>query len=403
MKNNKKIALAFAAAFTLSLAGTALATPNPFSDIPAKHWAYDSINKLAKAGVVSGYGDNTFKGDKTLTRYEVAVIVAKAMSNTDKIDAETKSVLDRLQMEFSSELNNLGVRVDEIEKKTDNLKFSGNIRARYDNNERNDGSKETLEKLRTRLMLTGKINDSWSYNGRLQNIQDIKTGGSEGETVLNIANVSGKIGGATLTLGRYSILPVYGMVIDDQVDGAMVSFGNKMKVDLAGYKFDSKVTNNETILMASLAYAANNKLDLAGAYYHYDDSDKNIYEAGFAYKLNKDFTVTASYTKEDVDKNDSYYTKLAYKGANKSREGSYGVYATYRDVKKGTYIAPTYDQDFISLTKDTSTGDGKGYEVAFTYTPVKNLLLTTSYTDLEGATDKTKDSQYYRAQLEFFF
>ncbi len=399
----KKPALVLITALTLSFTGYAAAAPHVFSDVPAKHWAYESVGQLARAGVVSGYGDNAFNGDKILTRYEVAVIVAKAMANMDKADADAKVVLDRLQVEFSAELNNLGVRVEAIEQKTGNLKITGNIRARYENNQRNDGSQDVLENLRTRLMLSGNINDSWQYSGRLQNVQNLRKGGSEGDTVLNIANVSGKIGDATLTLGRYSILPVYGMVIDDQVDGAMVSFGNKLKVDLAAYKFDSKLTNNEKIYMANLGYGVNKNLSVAGAYYHGDDSDRNIYEAGVNYKLNNDVSLTASYTKEDVTQNDSYYTKLAYKGANKVQKGSYGVYATYRNVKNGTYFSPTYDQDFISLTNKTGTGDGKGYEVCVTYTPVKNIMLTTSYTDLEGAVDKTKESQYYRAQLEFFF
>ena len=53
---------------------------NPFADVPAGHWAYESINKLAAAGVVEGYGDGSFRGDRLMTRYEMAQIVAKAMA-----------------------------------------------------------------------------------------------------------------------------------------------------------------------------------------------------------------------------------------------------------------------------------------------------------------------------------
>ena len=45
---------------------------NPFADVPAGHWAYESIAKLAAAGVVEGYGDDTFRGDCLMTRYEMA-------------------------------------------------------------------------------------------------------------------------------------------------------------------------------------------------------------------------------------------------------------------------------------------------------------------------------------------
>ena len=62
----------------LGVSATAFAA-NPFSDLPAGHWAYGAVAKLAAAGVVDGYPDGTFKGDKTMTRYEMAQIVAKAL------------------------------------------------------------------------------------------------------------------------------------------------------------------------------------------------------------------------------------------------------------------------------------------------------------------------------------
>ena len=74
---DKKMMLALALA--LGISGTALAA-NPFSDLPAGHWAYGAVAKLAAAGVVDGFPDGTFKGDKTMTRYEMAQIVAKALA-----------------------------------------------------------------------------------------------------------------------------------------------------------------------------------------------------------------------------------------------------------------------------------------------------------------------------------
>ncbi|MGL5513134.1 MAG: S-layer homology domain-containing protein, partial [Sporomusa sp.] len=143
-----------AAVFSLSVAGTALAAPvNPFVDVTAKHWAYDSVSKLAQAGVISGYEDNTHKGEKTMTRYEMAAIIAKAMANSDKADAELQEELEALQAEFSVELNNLGVRVDNLENKVSNIKFTGEVRARYDyqdNAREKNGSKNDSS---TRLRL----------------------------------------------------------------------------------------------------------------------------------------------------------------------------------------------------------------------------------------------------------
>ena len=66
---NKKI---FAALLTaaLTFGGENLTFANPFEDVPKNHWAYDSVEKLASAGVIEGYGDGTFLGNRNITRYE---------------------------------------------------------------------------------------------------------------------------------------------------------------------------------------------------------------------------------------------------------------------------------------------------------------------------------------------
>ncbi|MGM9519988.1 MAG: S-layer homology domain-containing protein, partial [Phascolarctobacterium sp.] len=113
-----------ALALSLGITASALAAANPFSDVPAGHWAYDSIAKLAAAGVVEGYGDTTFGGDKLMTRYEMAQIVARAMAKGANVD--------KLAAEFAGELDNLGVRVANLEKKSNNIRFWGQLRARYE-------------------------------------------------------------------------------------------------------------------------------------------------------------------------------------------------------------------------------------------------------------------------------
>jgi hypothetical protein len=119
-----KKTLVFAMAMALGVSATAFAA-NPFSDLPAGHWAYASVAKLAAAGIVDGYPDGTFKGDRTMTRYEMAQIVAKALAK-GAIGAD-----DKLVGEFADELDNLGVRVAKLEKKSDNTKIAGYVRASY--------------------------------------------------------------------------------------------------------------------------------------------------------------------------------------------------------------------------------------------------------------------------------
>ena len=119
-----KKSLVLAMAMALGVSATAFAA-NPFSDVPAGHWAYASVAKMAAAGIVDGYPDGTFKGDNLMTRYEMAQIVAKAYAK-GAIGAD-----DKLMAEFADELDNLGVRVAKLEKKSDNVKITGQARLLY--------------------------------------------------------------------------------------------------------------------------------------------------------------------------------------------------------------------------------------------------------------------------------
>ena len=159
-----KKSLVLAMAMALGVTASAYAA-NPFSDVPAGHWAYDNISKLAAAGVIEGYGDDTFRGDRLMTRYEMAQIVAKAMAKGANVD--------RLAAEFADELDALGVRVAALEKKADNVKIAGQIRYSYKSlKEEKPGAadfKDSEARLRTRLLFTGKVNDDWSFVNRLEN------------------------------------------------------------------------------------------------------------------------------------------------------------------------------------------------------------------------------------------
>ena len=68
-----------------------------FPDIPTNHWAYEAVSDLSRRGLVEGYPDGTFGGDRMLTRYEFAQIVYRAIQNGVTVD-------DRLVTEFSPEM-----------------------------------------------------------------------------------------------------------------------------------------------------------------------------------------------------------------------------------------------------------------------------------------------------------
>ena len=107
---------------TMTVLGTTTAfAATPFSDVTPDSWAYQSVSQLASAGIINGYPDGTFEGQKDITRFEIAQMIAKAMANQDRANAEQQAMINRLADEFSNELNNLGVRVARLEDRTGNV------------------------------------------------------------------------------------------------------------------------------------------------------------------------------------------------------------------------------------------------------------------------------------------
>ncbi len=98
------------------------------TDVPENHWAYDSVNRLIKDGIIEGYDDGTFKGEKTLTRYEFAIAVSKAIDKYSKANTQQRTLIDKLSAEFSTELNTIGVRLNTLENKASTVKFTGYIK-----------------------------------------------------------------------------------------------------------------------------------------------------------------------------------------------------------------------------------------------------------------------------------
>ena len=83
-------------AATAVLGVTSAFAANPFSDVTPQDWAYQAVAQLASQGVVNGYPDGTFKGQNNITRYEMAQMVAKAMTRQGQVDAEQNAIINRL-------------------------------------------------------------------------------------------------------------------------------------------------------------------------------------------------------------------------------------------------------------------------------------------------------------------
>ncbi|MBT9588947.1 S-layer homology domain-containing protein, partial [bacterium] len=91
-----------------------------FPDALANHWAADALRRLAEQGLVEGYRDGTFKGDRAASRYEVALIVARLLQKEEQAHAtvatkEQLNLVQQLAEQLRDELNVLGVRVQQVE------------------------------------------------------------------------------------------------------------------------------------------------------------------------------------------------------------------------------------------------------------------------------------------------
>ena len=395
-----KKSLVLAMAMALGVTASAYAA-NPFSDVPAGHWAYDSINKLAAAGVIEGYGDTTFGGDKLMTRYEMAQIVAKAMAKGANVD--------KLAAEFADELDNLGVRVANLEKKADNVKVTGE--ARYLYKDIKDGSYEN--NLRSRLWVNGQINDDWSYTGMIENTQYFDDNKGNEDTEFNRAYVEGKIGGLAVTAGRYNAFFANGNIYDALVDGAEVSYGDKVKVTgFAGKASDDDIAGGN--YAGGELSTSFGDMNVAAGYVNYkdlgaqDNLDNAIWYVGADYTMG-DVNLSAMYLKGDVNtetgngvewnqtEDDGWTVGLTYKGAEASEAGSWGLFANYYDLGGQTYIAHTTDAE-------TFGNEGfKGYGVGANYTFAKNIVGTVAYYDTESKMDSSEKGRILWTDLTFTF
>lgn len=415
-------------AMTTAMGITASAyAANPFSDVPAGHWAYDAVNKLAAEGVVEGYPDGTYGGDRLMTRYEMAQIVAKAMAKGANVD--------RLAAEFAGELDSLGVRVANLEKKSDNVRITGQIR--YEYGDRSGDLKEKNSKvgsiaqhrLRTRIFVNGNINEDWTYTGRFENNQilsdiDGKSKGSTGDddVTLNQAYVSGRLGGVKVIAGKTDHYAGNGFIYDETAEKIELSYGKDVK--LTAYYGIPTDYGYDKMWGASVGGKVGN-LSLSAGYDKFQDAlasidsygrdnsaktgtDNGIWNLSANYKFG-DFTLAATYLDSDIDLRDNssykdvdtngYVVGLNYKGADKNKPGTWGLFANYYDQGAGTFVAHTMYPGDWSYYVDEGF---KGYMVGGGVTLAKNMVYQLHYYDLEGK-ESGLDDQVLWSRLQIMF
>ena len=432
----KSLTLVMAMAFGITASAYAA---NPFSDVPAGHWAYDSVAKLVTAGVVDGYADGAFDGNKLMTRYEMAQIVAKAMAKDANVD--------KLAAEFADELDAFGVRVAKLEKDSDAVKITGEVRYHYadmdiqkayssygspgDPNIYVTGKKHNENQLRSRIWIQGAVNEDWIYTGMLQNTQDFDNETGDEETKFKRAYVEGKIGGVDVLAGRYNAFLVNGNLYDEHADGIELSYGKDVKftafyikpTDQNGTYFFEDSGNDEWhafLIEYGKAYGMKidsimgkvkatvgynvfkDGLDKYVAHYGYypaeslgKQKDNKIWNLSVNFDVTKDLSMNVDYMKSnlhqikgqlingsyksqtDFDSDDGLVIGLKYKGAKANEVGSYGLYTNYYDQSRGTVVAHTMNGFY-------GNNGFEGYMIGANYTLDKNIIASIEWYDLQS-------------------
>ena len=386
----KILALAAVAALT---AGVSAYAANPFSDVTADDWAYQAVSDLSVQGVVEGYPDGTFKGERNMTRYELAQIVARLMAKEDQLNAQQQATLDKLAGEYADELANLGVRVSNLEKKVGNISWSGDAKMMYTNNA--EKTANDTYKGRIRLNVKGQVNDATYVQGRiLTNMYFKDAGTDDGNTTMDRLFVNHSFGDKTsVVLGRQDLTVFSGLEYDDAFDGAKLAYNDgKFDAYAAFGQLNAGDYKETDAAFGGLGYDFG-VAKLNAAYFNFTgDKAKTVSGFDSIWGANlvvpvQDFSVFGEYWDSNADKNDSaYQAGLGYSTLDASKPGTFALNVAYNRVGAGAYLGgTTYDaSDFFGAI--AADKDLKFWNVFGDVTLQKNVTLHGEYAwDIENA------------------
>ena len=388
----KILALAAVAALT---AGVSAYAANPFSDVTPDDWAFQAVSDLSAQGVVEGYPDGTFKGERNMTRYELAQIIARLMAKEDQLNAEQQATLDKLAGEYADELANLGVRVSNLEKKVGNISWAGDAKMMYTNNAEKK-AKDTY-KGRIRLNVKGQVNDATYVQGRiLTNMYFKDAGTDDGNTTMDRLFVNHSFGDKTsVVLGRQDLTVFSGLEYDDAFDGAKLAYNDGKFDAYAAFGQMNAGTDAQKATDAAfggLGYDFG-VAKLNAAYFNFTgDKAKTAYGFDSIWGANlvvpvQDFSVFGEYWDSNADKNDNaYQAGIGYSTLDAAKPGTFALNVAYNRVGANAYLGgTTYDaSDFFGAI--AADKDLKFWNVFGDVTLQKNVTLHGEYAwDIENA------------------
>ena len=415
----KILAIAAVAALT---AGVSAYAANPFSDVTPDDWAYQAVSDLSDQGVVEGYPDGTFKGERNMTRYELAQIIARLMAKEDQLNAEQRATLDKLAGEYADELANLGVRVGNLEKKVGNIYWSGDARMRYkDNSVGND----TWDG-RMRINVKGQVNDTTTVNGRLTYNMNFKDSTKDSGVYMDTLNVKHQFGDFAVTLGRYAnnFGNEYAWRFGDShnFDGAELSYAKNAfnaKVGFGQWDTDYPTTQKAAIddqdaFYAKAGYDFNfAKLGVDYVKFQGNNTAKQSFSGNdellgvdLSIPFAQKWAVLGEYVKNTntkFSKDDAWNAGISYGVANWKKPGTFNINVMYNDIGGATYFGGTgIGTDMLGNLKDGNK-ELKFWNIGTDVTLAKNVQLHGEYAFDADLTNSEDPDDAWTVSLNYNF
>ena len=419
----KKIVTSLAAMMAVGAACAFAA--NPFVDVPSDSWAYKSVVELADAGIIQGVDGSYFQGERNITRYEAAEMVAKAMAHMDKASVEQRALINKLADEYADELNNLGVRVSALENRVGNVKLSGDARIRFQHQDTSSEASTGYKKdaswdYRVRVRANAKVNDRTTVTYGIStddiNFADNGAASDNNNIFTDDAKVDYNFGGDhwNLSVGRTDTYILggenaYGFQYGDVFDRAELKYTNDHFAATAGYgKFKAgDIAGTDDMDGVKTGYGELEGFfgggraagSAVGVYYNDftvaggEGSEQlgdgfradDLWGAYASLNFGK-WNALANY--EKINSNNSYLGagdtkdpevwigKLTYGSADSDARGSWDAWVEYINSDKGALLGGATN----SWRDDSVLDNVKSWGVGIDYTLAKNVILTAAQT-----------------------